>query len=575
LARNGAVAEATRTREREGVGVDSAGEERLTAWLRARSVPLIVGLLVAVGLVLRWRAAEVLTMQVDEPATLLAAIAVAERGLPILPSGTLYLHGTVVSYLLAPLVWLGYDGLADLDVLRLVNVAIGCVAIYLTYRLGWLVTGSSWLALLAAAFLAFDPVSIQWSANIRMYALLQALTVGLAWVFLRALVQAPGERWRALAAFVTLFWLATFTHPGAVLLWPPLVLVALFLLNGFPFGRHRDLAATFVLSALAPVLLAGLNVLFGPEPRTVRGSVSGSLLASDSFLQMETLIRPSISVWRSLFRNDYFAGLMPELLTICSGLLIGRCFLGAAATTDRVDRPAVGALLCLFWLPILEIGFFTSESQSRYVLNIYPFGLILTALAVGILGHRGWAAGTAWRDAWAPRIAALAAVAIIMANLIQGLVARFDNPITDPDYAAAMDFIVEWRGADDPVVVPLPAPAYLALGDRTHLRFLAGPAESVRTWSYALPADDGRLVDYWVGADAITSTRQLCELLTSRSDTWLVVDQYRLLTAFAGPMATVILGLTAPVYEDPSGVRVLRPTNRQSRTADARLMCGL
>src|SRR3712207_8563149 len=47
---------------------------------------------------------------VDEAPSILAARMVAERGVPVLPSGVLYLQGAPLSYLLAPLLWAGAGG---------------------------------------------------------------------------------------------------------------------------------------------------------------------------------------------------------------------------------------------------------------------------------------------------------------------------------------------------------------------------------------------------------------------------------------------------------------------------------
>src|SRR5690606_15397841 len=65
-------------------------------------VPVIFLVLVGLGGILRLIAAHTLTPHVDEGASLLAAHAVAERGFPILPSGTVYTQGATLSYLTAP-----------------------------------------------------------------------------------------------------------------------------------------------------------------------------------------------------------------------------------------------------------------------------------------------------------------------------------------------------------------------------------------------------------------------------------------------------------------------------------------
>jgi hypothetical protein len=74
-------------------------------------------------------AARALPLHVDEPNTLLAAQMVAEQGLPVLPSGVLYLHGATQSYLLALLVRFGWGNVADLGLHRLTSVVAGTLSV--------------------------------------------------------------------------------------------------------------------------------------------------------------------------------------------------------------------------------------------------------------------------------------------------------------------------------------------------------------------------------------------------------------------------------------------------------------
>src|SRR5687767_5791717 len=90
-------------------------------------VPALFTLSLAVRLV----AARRLSFHVDEQFSLLGAHAVAERGLPFLPSGVPYLHGATLSYLLAPLILFGADDLSDLRALRLVSAVAGALTVIL------------------------------------------------------------------------------------------------------------------------------------------------------------------------------------------------------------------------------------------------------------------------------------------------------------------------------------------------------------------------------------------------------------------------------------------------------------
>lgn len=276
-------------------GAMSAAQPRTTIASLALVVPVVL------GLVLRLIAANRLTLQIDEAASLLGGIAVAERGIPILPSGTLYLHGATLSYLLAPLVRLGFDGLADLHALRLLNALIGSLAVILTYRLGLLATGRPWLAWAAALLVAVDPISVQWSGHLRMYALLQVLTLAIALTFLRALDE--GERIPVL--MVALFAIAAFTHVGIALLWPPMVLIAVLLCGATLLDANRGLGIGLLLCPIGPLIFLAANRAFAPPRRDEAASGFGSILDEESFLNPERLVRPSLWVWRALFRDDW------------------------------------------------------------------------------------------------------------------------------------------------------------------------------------------------------------------------------------------------------------------------------
>jgi predicted membrane-bound dolichyl-phosphate-mannose-protein mannosyltransferase len=165
--------------------------------------------------VLRLVASRTLTPHVDEAASVLAARVVSEQFIPILPSGNVYFQGFTLSLALAPLAWLGLADLDHLALLRLVSVVAGTAAIVLAWRLALYVTRNPLVALGAALLVALDPLSVQWSGHVRMYALLQLASFGLAWIW----IDVMGERAtnRRLALGVLLGWFAVFTHSGASL----------------------------------------------------------------------------------------------------------------------------------------------------------------------------------------------------------------------------------------------------------------------------------------------------------------------------------------------------------------------
>ncbi|HET7095304.1 MAG TPA: phospholipid carrier-dependent glycosyltransferase, partial [Thermomicrobiales bacterium] len=183
--------------------------------------------LVLFGFLLRLAVADRFPQHVDEGNMLLGIKTVADRGWPMLPSDVLYIHGATVSYLLAPLAKLGLlDYLHPLP-MRIPSAIFGAIAVYLTFQLARSISESLAAALLAAAFVAVDPLNVLWGGFARMYALLQVLALVTVMLFLRALVLLDDKQddgvhharpW--LIGFAVAFWLATFTQVVAALLWP-------------------------------------------------------------------------------------------------------------------------------------------------------------------------------------------------------------------------------------------------------------------------------------------------------------------------------------------------------------------
>ena len=189
---------------------------------------ITIGLFCAVltGLLLRISSAERLSSHVDESASVMAAQMVADKGVPVFPSGTLYLQGATISYLLAPVIKLGYGGLEHLTTLRMLSVIAGTLAILAVFYLTRWLTQSSWTALGVAALLAIDPASVRWGGMVRMYALLQLVSLVMLFLFLK-LFRAPGTR-RMVVGFIAAFWFGVFTHIAICLFLPPMLALAVW-----------------------------------------------------------------------------------------------------------------------------------------------------------------------------------------------------------------------------------------------------------------------------------------------------------------------------------------------------------
>ncbi|GIW04697.1 MAG: hypothetical protein KatS3mg059_1317 [Thermomicrobiales bacterium] len=518
---------------------------------------LTISALVSLALLLRVALAQRLSFQVDEAASILAAKMVAERGIPLLPSGALYLQGTPMSYVLAPLIWLGFGDLSQLTVLRLGCAAAGVVAVYASFRTALLLIDWPLVAGFIALLVALDPVSAEWSAHARMYAPLQALTMVLAWQ-LAALLQSPSGR--RLAVVTSLTWAAMLTHAAAVFLLPGIIAGVVFAASTRP--RLRFLVGGAIVAIVAaPLGLLTVNRTSDLDRRISSTDVAGLPFVGAQLLDPARVLHPDFHAWRELFDDGYFASVMPWLV-VGSGLLA----MAAGRRLGGFRWLACGVLSLLYAGPTIGIAMLTSTDQPRYLLAVHPIAFIAIGLAIRLI----LPCGLLGQHTWIPSMRAILAAGlalIVASHTISGLSALWKRPVIGPDYVAAFAFVRAHRLPSEPVIVSLPAVARLELDDGATIVFLAGSEESVRTQRYTWRTSDGRMVDFWLGGEAIVSTREFCAALSKHPDAWLVVDEQRIgaTWAYGGSMRRLILGLTYRTFRAPGGavVRRVAPSDQQ------------
>src|SRR5215218_1211936 len=196
---------------------------------RGRAV-LPVVLLVLLAFTIRGVTATRLIPHVDEAATMLATEMVATKGVPVFPSGVLYLQGASLSYLLAPLAAVIGGTIDQLTVLRFVNVLMGTGVVLLTALLGARIARHWVPGIVAGLIVALDPASIAWSVYLRPYAALSLVTIALAYAVVCLVMDEPrrDRRWwrDPVVWIVVLFVLGTLTHISIWLVYPAVGLIA-------------------------------------------------------------------------------------------------------------------------------------------------------------------------------------------------------------------------------------------------------------------------------------------------------------------------------------------------------------
>jgi len=532
----------------------------------------------------------------DEPASLLAAMAVRHRGWPVLPSGVPYLQGATVSYLVAPIANLG-DSITPA---RLLLAVSSVVSLLLTYRLARELTSSRWLPLVATALVAFDPPIIEWTVRARMYGVLQAAS--LLFVLLAIRGFRPGSRdGRALVMLGLVAWFGIFTD---VLFALVLVPVGGLLLLSCRWVARRDWLPRIALllgMGAAPVALFALNRRLGSSQQAA-GTGAQGLFVGEHLFSLRRVLQPDPRSWEALFGPGALGAVLPYILVGLSAVLADRWLrrrrnaggggggaeappggwlrltrpgqpppparsaqrsLEARATDRRSSRQfATWVVLACYWLPMLLVSCFAAEPAPRYVVALQPLGYVIAAVAVHDLAQHRQAAGPRVR-AWWRRVPAISAVALILigVNEMSGLTRRANGFATSPDIYATARYVAARHRRGEPVLVGLPPPMALALGEHDDVVFLAGARRSPRASRYTRRAGDGTLIDFWVGAPALVTAGQICSTLLANRDSWVVVDPRRLDTNYlSNEMKEALLGLTTTQYVDNGGLMVRRPT---------------
>lgn len=523
------------------------------------------------GFLVRVIAAVTLTPHVDEPSSVLAAHMVAERGIPILPSGAPYFQGATLSYLLQPFVWLGIGEIRDLPLLRMMLVLAGTLTIWLSYRLGRAVTGSASVGAVTAMLVAIDPISVQWSAHVRMYGLLQALTFALVWAYIRLL--QGNTSWRQVGLVVGLFWLAVFTHVGANLLGAAMALAAVLVYRR-DVVRQGRLLATLAASAMASVALLSLNSALGTANGTVgeTGPTSFLSFVGNNLLAPMAAIKaiPTDDVVQRVTAGITLYWLVPGSIVALSAIFGARHLLRMQAS-DREMRISVLTLLSFYWLPLGLVVGVTISPEVRYLLHMHLLGYIFVAvLAVELLSR-----AAQQRQQEGIAIGSLSRYGVIAAAVIaigSSLLWRLDNPVHQPDYNAAMAYVAKHHQPGEPVIVTLPPVGYLSVDEtaRGDVHFLAGSEGWTRADRYTRWSEDGRLIDYWIGVDSIVSTRTLADILKEHPNAWVIADDGRLDHDWVNEEAIneVIRDSMFPAHISDGGAVVYRTTPAELKVAD-------
>jgi hypothetical protein len=471
-------------------------------------------LLVGVALVLRWRYIQEISLFVDEFVTAWAARNVLVRGLPLFPSGNLYPHGLIFTYMVVPFV----TGEFNETLARIPALIVSLAALPTVYWVGRRLF-SNQVGLIAAAVMAVDPDCIVWGGRVRMYGLLQLLTLLVVYFYYRGIVDDRArDRYVATALLVA----AIFTHAEAAFLLPILGLATLVVL---PWRR------LFRWSVILPLALGAVGALL--------------FFLIDKFGQpghLETLqeSRPYLALTADILRGPQaFAPFFvdPHRLPLTLLAIIGLAF---------VFRPRFDRRSPLTYLYVVVLGFGAllvllagaTWQRERYLFLVLPLLFLIGGQALTRL--LGLIPALRHPRPWQSAILAL------LVALWVGLTGSQTAYVQEWGYDQAFRYLRDQQPDDaDRIVTSMSTASMLYLERNDGFAIQQGYEE------YLVPRPtDGVVADLWTATPAITTTAAFTELLNTSPRVWFVTDGWRFQTRYEPDFILTVLNQMELVYNE-------------------------
>jgi 4-amino-4-deoxy-L-arabinose transferase-like glycosyltransferase len=525
----------------------------------------------------------------DEYTTILAARAILQRGLPVLPSGLFYDHGLLFSYLDAPFVGIGswlQGALGDkafFALSRLPSLLVGVVGVALLYRVGqrWL---SVRAGLVAAALLAFSPEGVVWGARARMYGLAQLLVLALAFLVYEGSRGRGSARLRWLALLVLLA--ALLTQLGAIILVPPLVIGALVVgwltrpAGERPWFWRWEMAAEAAALAGAVgvgVLVKRLGQPLGAAPLGSPGAEDIGLEWLHTITYQASLALDGESLIKFLAREFgvphhlwlavlvVIGGLVALAVWTLGGSPLARAGATPAPAQERRLPKSNGPFVTLYlWLitalPVVEMVTLLDpwRRNPRYMVMVLPWFYLLAGAALEhILNLRPLAATGDYRCQrcfyhairnaqyailetvfHAGRWLFIIALAVLQVRgLWLDLQVAFRTP--EPAYEQAFRYVGEKWQSGDVVLTMNTCGAAILLG---HADYFAAQENAGQFLLNQLPqgGNTPQPIDRWLGAPWLGTATDFNRVLDEHPRAWFVVDTVRLPVYYRGDWLAVL-----------------------------------
>lgn len=501
-----------------------------------RSVSFILlGVILAVAGWLRWRYAQTISLYVDEFTTLWAARRVQGLGVPWMPSGVLYTRGLLATYVEAAFLSLfGFSYFIG----RLPSILFGLATIGAL----WVAGRRLWreeVGLLAAVGLALLPEAVLWSGRARFYAQLQFFTLLVVWAAFATAAHEPADprqlrrrQW----LFAVIFILALFSHEEMVLLYPSLLL-GICLWRGWRFFCRPAVLWSHVVCVVALMLRYLIEKIGQP-------GYFETIQTERPYVGMIFDLQGAWHTYSPLFiAPDRLLWTLGALLALGIALvLLGRQQGQITRLPHQHQAVLFFSLQLLFVLAVVFTLVGTSWREGRYLFFIQPLWLLVGAAGIGLLLDRLRV------SRWLQAGALVMVVGVI--GLTQWPTAQAVLQQQVEGYDLALAWLAGTRQPGDVVLSPQPPACALLLGPCDYYAVQRGYEEFVIQ-------RNGVLVDRWSGAQLLSTTAALTNVLQTAPRIWFVTDSFRLATRYEADFVRTVIEQFDVAYAT-QGVLVLR-----------------
>jgi hypothetical protein len=486
----------------------------------------------------------------DEYISLLAARAIVERGIPVLPSGLLYNAELTFSYLSALfMLLLGPIELSG----RLVGLFFGVLAIPMAYIVGRRIFSSTFVGIAASTIFTFTPYVVMWGARARRYPLAQFLVLLMLLIVWAGFVKKDDRKYRFL--FYAVYLLVGLTSLLPIMLLPPMALAVAMLAwrRYVPKVRPDILRRKEVVIEVAIFLAISLLIVWNAKCDSLAGVAAAQYKASPlEFRSIIAFLSPRFDFSGDLEKIRELVGGEPLY-----GLLILPAFLATLLSILPWQDKAGDFRKAAWFMSIITAGvafeflFLVSEDWKsiRYfsVSFLPPFALLACGLLGGLEGlvrqwhsHKGFSWPARYILAPALLLPSLALVGCTLPGTLKSLNTQL---ISENPYYRVFQFVKEhWKPGDKILVTTtMPAISYWYFGRADYYARDDNP--------YVFLNERGEMTDVWVGARWIHDAPGAAAVFRNTKSLWLVMDRNHLLRKFPFALSQQILSQTESVFE--------------------------